>query len=143
MAKKKTDPDERPPPPVIGRTFQAHVNNTVLPGVYSKFCELAGEDARADGKKRELRDDGPTLPGMEGVGRGAGGASLDDADANLEAYVERRLKALPRGRISIRTARRWLKVCAGAADDCLTDCSIGPGLCLGVKGATGHVCRRA
>lgn len=119
MAKKKTDPDERPPPPVIGRTFQAHVNNTVLPGVYSKFCELAGEDARADGKKREL------------------------TGANLEAHVERRLKALPRGRISIRTARRWLTVCAGAADDCLTDCSIGPGLCLGVKGATGHVCRRA
>ena len=119
MAKKKTDPDERPPPPVIGRTFQAHVNNTVLPGVYSTFCELVADDARADGKKRAL------------------------SGASLEAHVQRRLEALPRGQISVRTARRWLKVCARAVGDRLTDCWAGPWFRVGVKGATGHVCRRA
>lgn len=86
MAKRKTNEDERPPPPVTGRTFQQYVNANVLPGPYGVFRDSAETEARLAGGRRGL------------IG------------SELDAFVKRRLERLPSGTISVRTARRWLKV---------------------------------
>ena len=86
MASRKKDAKDRPPPPVTGRSFQKFVNETVLPGPYAQFKMRALDNAR-----------------VEGVDEGLHGEALD-------AHVQLRMKQLPNHNISVRTARRWLKV---------------------------------
>jgi len=88
MGKRKTDPDERPPPPVTGRTFQKIVNEEVLPSRYAALVASKTKEAEEEARQAGL----------------SGSAARD--------FVQARLDALPRGEISVRTARRWLRVCA-------------------------------